>query len=392
MSRLRKVVAERAVVSMQTMAQLTTVVEVDVTQVAAAPRRGEGASSWRRPARSSPSCRSSRWPPPRRCAAYPIINATVDGDTIVYPDHENISIAVDTERGLLTPVIRDAGDLDLAGLAAQIADLAERTRDNKLKPDELAGGTFTLTNTGSRGALFDTPVVFLPQVAILGTGIVVEEAGRRERLAASTRSPSARRCTSRCRTTTASSTAPTPPASSPRSRTASRAATSRRASASSRSATQSRIRQPASPFTSRSEAGCRLRPQLDERRVAQPLDDAHARRPPPRAAVAALPRRASRASAAGRRRGRRSPPGRRPRGRAATARGSSVSRASEQGRRRHRRGRPRRPPRRTPSARGDVGVRGDGRRIRRPRTDVRSARRDDRQQHRRPSRRPHRRR
>jgi pyruvate dehydrogenase E2 component (dihydrolipoamide acetyltransferase) len=83
-----------------------------------------------------------------------------------------MSIAVDTERGLLTPVIRNASDLDLAGFAAQIADLADRTRNNKLKPDELAGGTFTLTNTGSRGALFDTPIVFLPQVAILGTGIV----------------------------------------------------------------------------------------------------------------------------------------------------------------------------------------------------------------------------
>jgi len=83
-------------------------------------------------------------------------------------------MAVDTERGLLTPVIKDASDLDLAGIAGQIADLAQRTRDNKLKPDELAGGTFTVTNTGSRGALFDTPVVFLPQVAILGTGIVVK--------------------------------------------------------------------------------------------------------------------------------------------------------------------------------------------------------------------------
>ena len=97
-----------------------------------------------------------------------------------------MSIAVDTERGLLTPVIRDAGDLDIAGLAAQIADLADRTRNNKLKPDELSGGTFTLTNTGSRGALFDTPVVFLPQSAILGTGIVVKQpvvvsAGRRRR-------------------------------------------------------------------------------------------------------------------------------------------------------------------------------------------------------------------
>jgi 2-oxoglutarate dehydrogenase E2 component (dihydrolipoamide succinyltransferase) len=107
--------------------------------------------------------------------AFPIINATVDGDSIVYPDHESISIAVDTERGLLTPVVKNAGDLDIAGFAAQIADLAARTRDNKLKPDELAGGTFTLTNTGSRGALFDTPLVFLPQVAILGTGAVVKK-------------------------------------------------------------------------------------------------------------------------------------------------------------------------------------------------------------------------
>ena len=76
--------------------------------------------------------------------------------------------------GLLTPVIRDAAELDIAALAAQIADLADRTRNNQLKPDELSGGTFTLTNTGSRGALFDTPVVFLPQSAILGTGIVVK--------------------------------------------------------------------------------------------------------------------------------------------------------------------------------------------------------------------------
>jgi len=93
----------------------------------------------------------------------------------VYPAQENMSIAVDTERGLLTPVVRNAGDLDLAGFAAQIADLATRTRDNKLKPDELSGGTFTLTNTGSRGALFDTPVVFMPQSAILGTGIVYKK-------------------------------------------------------------------------------------------------------------------------------------------------------------------------------------------------------------------------
>ena len=171
MSRLRKVVAERAVVSMQTMAQLTTVVEVDVTRVAAL--RDEVKAAFQ----AKTGTKLSFLPfftlaAAEALRAYPIINATVDGDNIVYPDHEHISIAVDTERGLLTPVLRDAGDLNLAQIAQQIADLAERTRDNKLKPDELAGGTFTLTNTGSRGALFDTPVVFLPQVAILGTGIV----------------------------------------------------------------------------------------------------------------------------------------------------------------------------------------------------------------------------
>jgi len=171
MSRLRKVVAERAVVSMQTMAQLTTVVEVDVTKVAAfrdevkaAFLAKTGSKLTFLPFFALAAAEALR--------AYPIINASVDGDNIVYPDHENISIAVDTDRGLLTPVLRDAGDKNLAQIAGEIADLAARTRDNKLKPDELAGGTFTLTNTGSRGALFDTPVVFLPQVAILGTGIV----------------------------------------------------------------------------------------------------------------------------------------------------------------------------------------------------------------------------
>jgi 2-oxoglutarate dehydrogenase E2 component (dihydrolipoamide succinyltransferase) len=175
MSRLRKVIAERAVISMQSSAQLTSVVEVDVTlvahyrdQVKAQFQAKTGLKLTFLPFFTLAAAEA--------LAAYPIINATIDGDTIVYPPHENISIAVDTERGLLTPVIRDAGTLSIAGLAAQIADLAERTRDNKLKPDELAGGTFTVTNTGSRGALFDTPIVFLPQSAILGTGIVAKRA------------------------------------------------------------------------------------------------------------------------------------------------------------------------------------------------------------------------
>lgn len=173
MTRLRKVVAERAVLSMTSTAQLTTVVEVDVTRIAQLRDRVKGAFLEKTgnklsflPFFALAAAEALR--------AYPIINSTVDGDSIVYPASENMSIAVDTERGLLTPVIRDAGELDIAGLAAQIADLAQRTRNNQLKPDELSGGTFTLTNTGSRGALFDTPVVFLPQSAILGTGIVVK--------------------------------------------------------------------------------------------------------------------------------------------------------------------------------------------------------------------------
>lgn len=174
MSRLRKVVAERAVVSMQTSAQLTTVVEADVTAVAIL--RDELKSDFQK----KTGTKLTFLPfftlaAAEALKAYPIINATIDGESIVYPGQENISIAVDTERGLLTPVIRNASDLSIAQLAGEIADLAERTRDNRLKPDELAGGTFTVTNTGSRGALFDTPVVFLPQSAILGTGIVTKK-------------------------------------------------------------------------------------------------------------------------------------------------------------------------------------------------------------------------
>jgi pyruvate dehydrogenase E2 component (dihydrolipoamide acetyltransferase) len=171
MSRLRKVIAERAVASMQQTAQLTTVVEVDVTETA------EFRNAVKDQFVAQTGTKLSFLPFFVKAAAealqvFPIINAVVDGENIVYPATENISIAVDTERGLLTPVLRSAGSLNIAQIAASIADLAERTRTNQLGPDELAGGTFTVTNTGSRGALFDTPVVFLPQVAILGTGTV----------------------------------------------------------------------------------------------------------------------------------------------------------------------------------------------------------------------------
>ena len=133
-------------------------------------------SATSRPARasSSASCRSSPSPRSRRSRPTRASTPRVNGDEITYHGSENLGVAVDTERGLLVPVIQDAGDLNIAGLARKIADLAERTRTNKVSPDELGGGTFTLTNTGSRGALFDTPIINQPNVAILGTGAVVK--------------------------------------------------------------------------------------------------------------------------------------------------------------------------------------------------------------------------
>ena len=173
MSRLRKVLGERAVASMVSSAQLTTVVEVDVTKIAQLRSKVQAEFT------AKTGVKLNFMPFFFLAAAealrtHPKINAAIDGENIVYHATENISFAVDTERGLLTPVIRDAASLSLGAIAQQIADMAARTRENKLKPDELSGGTFTLTNTGSRGALFDTPVVFLPQSAILGTGVVAK--------------------------------------------------------------------------------------------------------------------------------------------------------------------------------------------------------------------------
>jgi len=177
MTRLRKVIAKRMVESLQVSAQLTTVVEVDVTNISRlrdsvkvdfAEREGVKLSFLPFFAKAAVDC----------LKAHPSLNAAVDTEKgeVTYFDHENLSVAVDTEKGLLTPVIKGAGDLSIAGLARKIADVADRTRRNKIGPDELAGGTFTLTNTGSRGALFDTPIINQPQVAILGTGTVVKRA------------------------------------------------------------------------------------------------------------------------------------------------------------------------------------------------------------------------
>jgi pyruvate dehydrogenase E2 component (dihydrolipoamide acetyltransferase) len=177
MSRLRKVIAKRMVESLQTSAQLTTVVEVDVTAIARLRDQVKAEFAARE------GVKLSYLPFFAKAAIdalkeHPALNAAIDTEKgeVTYFDHENLAIAVDTEKGLLTPVIKEAGDLSIAGLARKIADVAERTRANKIGPDELAGGTFTLTNTGSRGALFDTPIINQPQVAILGTGSVVKRA------------------------------------------------------------------------------------------------------------------------------------------------------------------------------------------------------------------------
>jgi 2-oxoglutarate dehydrogenase E2 component (dihydrolipoamide succinyltransferase) len=173
MSRLRRVIAQRMVESLQVSAQLTTVVEVDVTKIARLRERAKRDFEAREGVRLS-------FLPFFAVAAvealkqYPVVNASIEEDQVVYHAEENLGIAVDTDRGLLVPVIRGAGDLNIAGIARKIADIAERTRTNKITPDELGGGTFTLTNTGSRGALFDTPIINQPQVAILGTGGVVK--------------------------------------------------------------------------------------------------------------------------------------------------------------------------------------------------------------------------
>jgi 2-oxoglutarate dehydrogenase E2 component (dihydrolipoamide succinyltransferase) len=173
MSRLRKVIAARMVESLAVSAQLTTVIEVDVTKIARLRDRAKASFEAREGVKLSflpffavAVCEALK--------QHPVLNSSVEGDQVIYHGAEHLGVAVDTERGLLVPVIQNAGDLNMGGVARKIADLAARTRDNKVNPDELSGGTFTLTNTGSRGALFDTPIINQPQVAILGLGAVVK--------------------------------------------------------------------------------------------------------------------------------------------------------------------------------------------------------------------------
>ena len=175
LTRLRKTIAARMVESLQVSAQLTATVEVDVTAISHLRaqakddfKKREGASLSYLPFITMAAVESLK--------QFPIVNATIDTEagTVTYADAENIGIAVDTEKGLLVPVIKNAGDLNLAGLAKKIGDLAARTRASKVAPDELSGGTFTITNYGSAGTLFDTPIINQPQVAILGTGALVK--------------------------------------------------------------------------------------------------------------------------------------------------------------------------------------------------------------------------
>ena len=176
MPRLRQVIAQRMTESLRVSAQLTTVQEVDVTRIArlraqakAEFERREGVKLTYLPFFAKATIEALK--------QYPQLNASIDEESkeVTYHGAVHLAIAVDTPRGLLVPVIQNADELNIAGLARHIADLAARTRDNKIGPNELSGGTFTITNIGSSGALFDTPIINQPQVAILGTGAIVKE-------------------------------------------------------------------------------------------------------------------------------------------------------------------------------------------------------------------------
>jgi 2-oxoglutarate dehydrogenase E2 component (dihydrolipoamide succinyltransferase) len=175
MSRPRQVIAKRMVESLQTSAQLTTVVEADVTNITRLRERAKAAFEAREGVKLTflPFFAQATV---EALKVHPVLNAVINSETqeVTYHAAEHLGVAVDTERGLMVPVIHSAGDLNIGGLARKIADLAARTRGGQVGPDELAGGTFTLTNTGSRGALFDTPIINQPQVGILGVGSVVK--------------------------------------------------------------------------------------------------------------------------------------------------------------------------------------------------------------------------
>lgn len=173
MSRMRQTIAERMMTSLQSTAQLTTVVEVDVTRIARLRAQAKQSFLQREGTKLSflPFFVKAAT---EALKAHPKINSRIEDKKVTYFGEEHVGIAVDTERGLMVPVIRNAGDLTIAGIAKKINDLAQRVRSGKIDPSELSGSTFTITNTGSRGALFDTPVVNYPEEAILGLGTIVK--------------------------------------------------------------------------------------------------------------------------------------------------------------------------------------------------------------------------
>ncbi len=173
--RIRQTIARRMRESLDVSAQLTQVIEVDMTKVA------KLRSAAKTKFQEQNGAKLTYLPFFAKAVAealkqHPKLNASFDEEAkeIQYHAAEHLAIAVDTDRGLLVPVINDAGNLNLAGLANKIADVGARTRDNTIGPNELSGGTFTITNIGSAGALFDTPIINQPQVGILGTGIIVK--------------------------------------------------------------------------------------------------------------------------------------------------------------------------------------------------------------------------
>ncbi|MFB6775437.1 2-oxoglutarate dehydrogenase, E2 component, dihydrolipoamide succinyltransferase [Streptomyces sp. NPDC056337] len=175
MPRIRKVIGDNMVKALHEQAQLSSVVEVDVTRLMKLRGRAKDAFAAREGVKLSPMPFFVR-AAAQALKAHAPINAKINEaeGTITYFDTENIGIAVDSEKGLMTPVIKNAGDLNLAGIAKATADLAGKVRASKISPDELAGATFTISNTGSRGALFDTIIVPPGQVAILGIGATVK--------------------------------------------------------------------------------------------------------------------------------------------------------------------------------------------------------------------------
>ncbi|MEU9704897.1 2-oxoglutarate dehydrogenase, E2 component, dihydrolipoamide succinyltransferase, partial [Streptomyces sp. NPDC047981] len=175
MTRMRKVIGDNMMKALHGQAQLSSVVEVDITKLMKLRARAKDAFAAREGVKLSPMPFFVK-AAAQALKAHPVINARINEDegTITYFDSENIGIAVDSEKGLMTPVIKGAGDLNIAGISKATADLAGKVRGNKITPDELAGATFTISNTGSRGALFDTIIVPPNQVAILGIGATVK--------------------------------------------------------------------------------------------------------------------------------------------------------------------------------------------------------------------------